>query len=51
MTADGERWTAVVQHEPGHDAHLHVRFRDPTAVELGEQIVRAWPGVLETTLL
>lgn len=47
---DDAPWTSLVHHEPGHDAHLHVRFRDPAAVGLGERIVRAWPGVLKTTL-
>ena len=31
---------AIIQHAWGHATHLHVRFRDPDAVRLGERIER-----------
>jgi murein endopeptidase len=34
---------AVVRHVHGHRTHLHVRFRDPVAVDLGSKLARVLP--------
>ncbi len=35
------RWNAIIRHVPGHKTHIHVRFYNPVAQELGRRAYKA----------